>query len=452
ATASTQYGSDSWSAAQATGAPDTHPECGDITTAWASAYSDTIDTLEGSYGVPVFATEVNIYQTYNPNSVVSVELLDTTGTYHEIYSSEPAEADCPLIQTINVEQTPYETVAVRVTVDQSVIGSWNEIDAIELVGIPVDGSAPQPEASTDDEEAPAEPVDFDTPENFLWRQGGPAGIDDDQIAFLGGSDVGPYGLVYLSDNIHGVYVYDAGGNQVTVIDHPDVNNAADVKYNPVNDRIYVAAWGSDSVVVFTAEGEYVTTFGGAGNGPGQFGTFSPQSLAIHPDGRVFVLDEGETDAEEDFVRVQVFDAEGTFLSEFPITESPFSATAMDFSADGTLHVLGVVGGFFLQLDESGNEVGRIGEDALDFTGPQSLHIAPNGHIYVAVWTPASVIELDAAGTQLATYGVEFDPDDDDWPPGALVQPSGAAAAPDGARIYVVDRSGDFAYLNAYGVE
>lgn len=136
ATASSEYGNPDWAASQATGAPDT-PECGDYATAWASQGSDTVEWLELYYDTPVYPTEVNIIQTHSPDQVVNVELIDTEGTYHEVYTGEPENLweECPYTLSILV-WADYQAVGVKITIDQSVIDpTWNEIDAVELVGV-----------------------------------------------------------------------------------------------------------------------------------------------------------------------------------------------------------------------------------------------------------------------------------------------------------------------------
>ena len=138
ATASSEYGNPNWAATQATGAPDTIiEECADLPTAWASQGSDTVEWLELRYDTPVYPTEVNIIQTHSPDQVVMVELIDTEGTYHEVYTGEPENLweECPYTLSILV-WADYQAVGVKITIDQSVIEpTWNEIDAVELVGI-----------------------------------------------------------------------------------------------------------------------------------------------------------------------------------------------------------------------------------------------------------------------------------------------------------------------------
>lgn len=134
--ATTEYSDDSWSAAQATGAPDT-PACGDEITAWATESSDGIDSIELFYDTPVYAVEVVIYQTYNPNQVVQVELISTEGEYVTVYEGAPTAVDdpCPFVMTIPADGDILAD-GVRVTLDQSQLGlGWNEIDAVELYGM-----------------------------------------------------------------------------------------------------------------------------------------------------------------------------------------------------------------------------------------------------------------------------------------------------------------------------
>lgn len=134
AVASSEYGSTDWNAMQATGEPNT-PECGDHETAWASADSATVEWIELIYAEAVFPTEVNIHQSYNPNQVVKVELLDTSGNYHVVYEAAALWQDlCPYVLKISVENADYQVLSIRITIDQTVVQSWNEIDAVELIG------------------------------------------------------------------------------------------------------------------------------------------------------------------------------------------------------------------------------------------------------------------------------------------------------------------------------
>jgi hypothetical protein len=136
ASASSQYGEDSWSAAQAIGVPDTS-ECGDFTTAWASYYYDGVDWLEVGFTTPVVPTQIQIFETYNPGSIVKVEIRDLDGSFHTVYETSPAVIEsCPSTLNIDLEDIDYKVNAVLITVDQSVLMNWNEIDAVQLTGKP----------------------------------------------------------------------------------------------------------------------------------------------------------------------------------------------------------------------------------------------------------------------------------------------------------------------------
>ncbi|MCA9921002.1 MAG: FxLYD domain-containing protein, partial [Anaerolineales bacterium] len=156
--ASSEYSNPDWAASQATGEPDTLiKECADLPTAWASYDSDTAEWIELTYDTPVVPTEINIIQTHSPDQVVLVELIDTNGTYHEIYTGEPENLwdECPYTLTIPVN-VKYEVAGLKISIDQSVIPTtWNEIDAVELVGMAGGETAvtpPKPETPAADGE------------------------------------------------------------------------------------------------------------------------------------------------------------------------------------------------------------------------------------------------------------------------------------------------------------
>lgn len=136
ATASSEYGG-GWAASEATGAPDVYPYCGDEYGAWASASSNTIDWLEVSFTTPVYPTQVNIYQTYNPDVITEIELFFTAGGSYVIPVTPSAPyVDCPAqIFSQDIPAGFGLVDRVRITVDQTLSGNWSEIDAVELVGM-----------------------------------------------------------------------------------------------------------------------------------------------------------------------------------------------------------------------------------------------------------------------------------------------------------------------------
>lgn len=136
ADASSAFGSSDWAATQATGSPNTLT-CGDEVTAWASSSYSGVDWLDVGFTTPVVPTQINIYESYTPGSIVKVEVRDLDGSFHTVYQGTPASvSDCPRVLTININDIDYKVNAVLISVDQSELNNWDEIDAVELVGTP----------------------------------------------------------------------------------------------------------------------------------------------------------------------------------------------------------------------------------------------------------------------------------------------------------------------------
>ena len=138
---SSQYGEESWSFAQAAGAPDTET-CGDIRTAWASESASTRAYLILEYDQPVIPTQINIYQTYNPGSIVGVGVRTTENPDQPITLPDSADpvgnTPCPGVFTVDVSGIDAPVDAVVIYIDQTQTLNWNEIDAVELVGTAVE--------------------------------------------------------------------------------------------------------------------------------------------------------------------------------------------------------------------------------------------------------------------------------------------------------------------------
>jgi len=132
ATASSEYSSKSWSAMQATGEPNT-AQCGDTATAWApSSSASGAEWLEVFFSIPVYATQLRAHETYNAGSVYKVEFVDPEGTKHTVWQSEDTTS-CPGWFGGEFEMTPY---LVKSVILHTQIDGYEEIDAVELTGIP----------------------------------------------------------------------------------------------------------------------------------------------------------------------------------------------------------------------------------------------------------------------------------------------------------------------------
>ena len=90
--------------------------------------------------------------------------------------------------------------------------------------------------------------------------------------------VGPDDTVYLTDrDAHQVLAYDTAGNLLKAMGNRDqaamqapFNHPADVCVAPSGELYVADGYGNSSVHRFSAAGDYISSFGSPGSGPGQF--------------------------------------------------------------------------------------------------------------------------------------------------------------------------------------
>lgn len=134
AEASSQFGFPDWSVTRAAGAPEISA-CADDSRAWASARGNGIEWLRLRYARPVYATEVRIYQTLGRGAIFRVSLIGEDGAAQRIWEGEDADRTCPGVLVVTVPQTETRIVGVHIDLDESRTGFWNQIDAVELIGV-----------------------------------------------------------------------------------------------------------------------------------------------------------------------------------------------------------------------------------------------------------------------------------------------------------------------------
>jgi DNA-binding beta-propeller fold protein YncE len=188
-------------------------------------------------------------------------------------------------------------------------------------------------------------------------------------------------VVYAQD---GTFIATFGGQDM--FDRP-----SHVDVDPDGQRAYVVDTGGvgserHQVRVFDAQtGEHLSDIGSRGTAPGEFNL--PRDVAITPDGRIFVVDGAN-------FRVQVFEADGTFVNTF----------------------------------------GKIGVFPGDFSRPKGIDSDPNGNVYVSDSSFGNFQIFNAAGELLLFVGTRSNSPG----PARYMLPAGIAVDEDG-RVYMVDQ-------------
>ena len=131
---STEYSTSSWSAHQALGAPDVYPRSGDIEGAWASREPDAkSEFLELGFDRPMRMRALEIYETFNPGAITSVELITEQGTRIVEPRREFARSGGAARSTFGTACTAERIVAVRISVASGNVPGCNEIDAVGML-------------------------------------------------------------------------------------------------------------------------------------------------------------------------------------------------------------------------------------------------------------------------------------------------------------------------------
>ena len=133
------------------------------------------------------------------------------------------------------------------------------------------------------------------------------------------------------------------------------------------------AKGDARVMKFDRTGRFIKSWGGKGKGPGQFDV--AHGIAIDAKGVLWVMDRENQ-------RIQVFDAEGTFVREMKYAGLPCS---VDIGREFVYMVNGFAGQL-LRMDLNGKVLAATGKPGTalgEFGEAHFLAVSPKGELYVA---------------------------------------------------------------------
>src|SRR5438128_9772516 len=144
-------------------------------------------------------------------------------------------------------------------------------------------------------------------------------------------------------------------------DRSHFNLPTDVAFAPNGDLYVSDGYGSARVVKFSRDGKYLLEWGTRGNGPGQFGL--PHNVVVDAQGKVYVTD-------RDNQRIEVFDANGQFLSQWTGTGG---VSGLAITNDQRIWTGGVL------RDRDGNVLGQLPGNP----GGHGVAVTESGEVYIA---------------------------------------------------------------------
>lgn len=215
--------------------------------------------------------------------------------------------------------------------------------------------------------------------------------DGDPLGAWGNTDIAdahlmtpaPDGRIFVVDrDMHQVVIFSPDGKRLGGIGTrgspgAPFNHPTDIAFAPSGDFFVSDGYAGWHVHRFAADGTHVRTWGTFGSGPGAF--LEPHSLWCLPDRRVAVVDRCNH-------RVQHFDAEGNYLSEWTGFRRPVGIWG---DADGTVYVTDEVP----SLHAFSPDGERIGRARPMLNGAHGLYGAPDGTLYLAEANPSRISRL-----------------------------------------------------------
>ena len=199
----------------------------------------------------------------------------------------------------------------------------------------------------------------------------------------------PHGLridrdnnVWVTDIGHHLLMkFDAEGKLLLTLGKKDqpgdtpeqFNRPTDIAIAPTGEFYVSDGYGNSRVVKFSKEGKYLKEWGKKGKKDGEFNL--PHAICLDSKGNVHVGDRENN-------RIQVFDADGKYLSQTKEGGAPFGM----FLSGSRLYVADGRADWVKVLDLNGKPLGRWGEKGKQpgqFQLPHAVCVDSRGAVYVA---------------------------------------------------------------------
>jgi DNA-binding beta-propeller fold protein YncE/4-amino-4-deoxy-L-arabinose transferase-like glycosyltransferase len=263
-------------------------------------------------------------------------------------------------------------------------------------------------------------------------------LDEQLVVDNGGhhGDVYREGVIQLEEGFHDIrllYFQDGGGRKIELHWTPPGNVKTQVPAEqlfppgadltippPLPKPAPVTSPTPPTVMEGFGEVALVTSWGGRGDGPGQFE--EPRGVAVSLEGVVYVADTSNG-------RIQVFDMDGEFLGQWgqEMLAEPFDL-AVD--REGKVYVLDPGHDRLFVFSPGGRLQSQWGGDWGLFD-PRGLDVDQDGYIYITNTGASVVLKISPQGQVVARYGSPG------YGEGQLNQPTDVAVDGEG-NLYVVD--------------
>jgi DNA-binding beta-propeller fold protein YncE len=241
-----------------------------------------------------------------------------------------------------------------------------------------------------------------------------------------------------------VRMFDAGGNQLGVLQPPAETGAEHVPVyaavDPINGEVYVSDRPTGSVYVYDRDGAYQREYRPAEAING----WQPLGLSFDQDGNLFVTDLSGTQ------RVLKFDPAGDLVATFGADQGLMFPNGVAVDKDGRVYVTDSNNGRLIVFDPDGAVVGKIGRGSGsgNLGLPRGIAIDGEGRVFIAdssgqvVLVYAAYVPGDAQPDNLGFFGGEGVAD------GQFAFPMGLAVDGRG-RVYIADTANDRVQIWSY---
>ncbi len=207
---------------------------------------------------------------------------------------------------------------------------------------------------------------YDSSGTFIQEFTFTTGTEDGGVGILSGMDVDSDGNIYIADDYHNrIQKFDSNGNFLLKWTGPLLPSRVHVD---INDDVYATGEADTFIYKYDASGTLLQTFGGAGNGDGQFNFVNDVSTDDY--GNVFVYD-------YQLNRVQKFDSDGNYLLQWTLGDIAASNLSVDLN--GNIYMAFPQEPYkIVQYSNVGSVLNEFYVDGL----PEATEVSADGKVYV----------------------------------------------------------------------